>query len=151
MKVTRYISDRCIIPHLQAESKDEVLRKLAAKAVELYPELDLEDIIEVLLDRERLGTTGIGNGVAIPHGKLVELDNIVIVLGRSLEGVPFESADNKPAKIIFLILAPEGAATRYLKILAQVSRLVKSQDMRQKLLDAKDAGQIVKIIEEAYG
>ncbi len=151
MKVINYINKNCIICDLKAESKEEVLRKLAVKAVELRPELDLEKVIEVLVERERLGTTGIGNGIAIPHGKLIELDKIVIVFGRSQEGVPFEAADNRPVHIIFLILAPEGAATTYLKILAQVSRLVKSPDVRQRLLNADSADKIVQIINEAYG
>jgi len=151
VKVTNYINKNCIICDLRAESKEEVLRKLAVKAVELRPELDLEKIIEVLVEREQLGTTGIGNGIAIPHGKLIELDKIIIVFGRSPEGVPFEAADNKPVHIIFLILAPEGAATTYLKILAQVSRLVKSPDVRQRLLEADTADKIVQVINEAYG
>jgi len=151
VKVTNYINKNCIICDLKAESKEEVLRKLAVKAVEVRPELDLEKIIEVLVERERLGTTGIGNGIAIPHGKLVELDKIIIVFGRSQEGVPFEAADNRPVHIVFLILAPEGAATTYLKILAQVSRLVKSPEVRQRLLDADTADKIIQIINEAYG
>jgi len=151
VKVTNYINKNCIICDLKAESKEEVLRKLAVKAVDIRPELDLEKVVDVLVERERLGTTGIGNGIAIPHGKLIELDKIIIIFGRSQKGVPFEAADNKPVNIIFLILAPEGTATTYLKILAQVSRLVKSPEIRQRLLDADSAEEIIQIINEAYG
>jgi len=151
VKVTNYINKNCIICDLKAENKEEVLRKLAVKAVEIRPELDLDKVVDVLIERERLGTTGIGNGIAIPHGKLIDLDKIIIVFGRSQQGVPFEAADNRPVHIIFLILAPEGAATTYLKILAQVSRLVKSPEIRQRLLEADSPDKIVQIINEAYG
>lgn len=147
MKILDFLGPEHIIADLAATTKQEALTKIAAKAVEARPGLSLERVLEVLAEREGLGSTGIGDGVAIPHGKISELDRLFIAIGRSSDGVPFESVDRRPVHLLFLILAPENAATLYLKILARVSRLLKTPEVRQKLLEAADTDAILQTIE----
>jgi PTS system nitrogen regulatory IIA component len=103
--------------------------------------------MEVLIERERLGSTGIGDGIAIPHGKLANLDELLLSFGRSVSGVDFDSLDGKPAHLFFLVVAPENSAGTHLKALARISRLLKSNVVRRELMEAKDAGGIYRIIE----
>ncbi len=98
--------------------------------------MDTDQAVRVLLDREKLGTTGIGDGIAIPHGKLENLDKVILVVGRSSSGIEFEALDNKPCSIFFLVLAPEQVAGMHLRILAQVSRILKDEAFRSAFLQA---------------
>jgi PTS system nitrogen regulatory IIA component len=99
----------------------------------------------VLIERERLGSTGIGDGIAIPHGKSPDLDHLLISFGRSRQGVDFDSLDGKPAHLFFLVLAPENSAGVHLKALARISRLLKSHNIRSELMNAADAAEIFEI------
>jgi PTS system nitrogen regulatory IIA component len=151
VKIIDFLCNRCIILNLNTKSKKEALASLAKRVAEIEPALDQDTVLSVLKEREQLGSTGIGSGVAIPHGKLPELGHMLIVVGRSQDGIPFDAMDNLPVHIMFLLLAPDDSATPYLKILAQVSRLLKTQEVQQRIMEAPDARSIQKVIEEMDG
>jgi PTS system nitrogen regulatory IIA component len=110
--------------------------------------MDLDELVSVLEEREKLGSTAIGDGVAIPHGKLKGLNQLVASFGRSVKGVDFESIDGKPTYIFFLLVAPENTAGIHLKALARISRLLKDKKFRENLLKAKTANDLFEIIKE---
>lgn len=141
MKLGEYLEKELVLPELTASTKQEALAELLAPVVEKNPALDAEEVFNVLMEREALGTTGIGNGIAIPHGKLPSLDRIVVVAGRSFEGLDFDALDQKPCNIFFMVLAPENVAGTHLRILAQISRLLKDEDFKQLFMesDSQDA------------
>ena len=101
------------------------------------------------MDRERLGSTGIGEGIGIPHGKLKQLESLMLGFGISRKGVDFESMDNRPTNIFFLLITPENSAGLHLKLLARISRILKSHTFKEQLLSAADADEIHSIIREA--
>ncbi len=146
MKILEILSPETIAPHLVAQCKKDVLEELAEALTHRYPELDRGAVVEVLLERERLGTTGIGEGIAIPHGKMRELTELVASFGRSLEGVDFQSMDNRPAHLFFLLLAPENSAGAHLKALAKISRMLKDKTFCQELMNAGTAEEMFQII-----
>ena len=135
-----------VLPDLQARTKKAVLEELSQAALRKAPGLELNTLMAILQERERLGSTGIGDGVAIPHGKLDSLDNLVLVFGRSLAGIDFDSLDGRPARLFFLVLAPANSAGIHLKALARISRLLKSQSVRAELMQARNAAQIIEVI-----
>jgi PTS system nitrogen regulatory IIA component len=105
-----------------------------------------EYVVNTLLDREKLGSTGIGDGIAIPHGKLADLDELIVTFGRSKEGVNFDSMDGKPANLFFLLLAPENTTGLHLKVLAKISKMLKDNTFRKKLIEAKSKDELYLII-----
>ncbi|WP_419787971.1 PTS sugar transporter subunit IIA [Pseudodesulfovibrio sp.] len=138
MQLGEFLEKDLILPELTSASKAQVLEELIAPLGTKYPEMDTDLAVRVLLDRERLGTTGIGDGIAIPHGKLEDLEKVIVVVGRSRDGVDFEALDHEPCHIFFLVLAPEQVAGMHLRILAQISRLLKDESFRRQFLDADD-------------
>ncbi|WP_243311521.1 PTS sugar transporter subunit IIA [Fundidesulfovibrio agrisoli] len=138
MRLAEYLRKDFVLDSLAADGKPEVLAELVAPVARVFPDIDAQKALRVLLDRESLGTTGIGDGVAIPHGKMDSLKEIVIVAGRSTGGVDFEALDHKPCRIFFLVLAPEHVAGMHLRILAQISRLLSDESFRGAFLDAPD-------------
>jgi PTS system nitrogen regulatory IIA component len=140
-----------IFPDLAAGTKEEVLAELAAGVAGHYPGLDRDKITAILLERERLGSTGIGDGIAIPHGKLGRLEQPVLAFGRSRKGVAFSALDGKPVKLFFLLLAPEEAAGIHLKMLARISRILKDPAVRARLLEAPDVAAMLAVIQEQDG
>ncbi len=142
MKIKQILSKQCITALLKSTTKEGVIEELTSLLAQSFPTLSQEETARILMERETLGSTGIGNGIAIPHGKLAHLDQIVAGFGRSLEGIPFDSQDGKPAHLFFVLLAPENAASLHLKALARLSRLLKDLHFRNKLMEAKDADQI---------
>ncbi|MBT8763405.1 PTS sugar transporter subunit IIA [Desulfohalobiaceae bacterium Ax17] len=138
MKLVHYLDEDLIIPSLTARTKSEVLAELISPLAAKFTFIDKAHVHEVLLDREKLGTTGIGDGVAIPHGKLEDLEDVLLVAGRSLEGVDFDALDHKPVHIFFMLLAPEKSAGKHLKVLAFVSRLLQDVTFKESFLGAKD-------------
>lgn len=136
MKLGDYLAKDFVLPELLSENKSDTLKELIAPLGVKYPEMDTDLAVRVLLDREQLGTTGIGDGIAIPHGKLENLEKVIILVGRSFKGIEFDALDQKPCFIFFLVLAPEQAAGLHLRILAQISRLLKDKTFRQSLLEA---------------
>ncbi|WP_031385749.1 PTS sugar transporter subunit IIA [Desulfonatronum thiodismutans] len=138
MVLRDFLSKDLLLPELQARNKAEVLAELVAVLAQKEPSLDAEAAFRVLKDRESLGSTGIGEGVAIPHGKLEGLERIVLVVGRSAEGVDFDALDRKPCHIFFMVLAPEQVAGMHLRILASITRLLKDEAFRHAFLTAQD-------------
>jgi len=147
MDLTDLIAPDSIICPLRANSKKQVLQELANKAQELTG-LNARDIFETILQRERLGSTGIGHGVAIPHGKLEGIDRIFGVIARLSSPVDFEAVDEEPVSVVFLLLAPENAGADHLKALALISRLVKDKAMLDKIFHADNARGIYAILTE---
>ncbi len=147
MKLTDILQQDQIIPELKSRAKRAVMEELCQCLINGRPELDLKSLMEVLIERERLGSTGIGDGIAIPHGKLASLDHLLLAFGRSLDGVDFDSLDGKPAHLFFLVVAPEDSAGIHLKALARISRLLKSNVVRTELMEARDAQEIYQIIQ----
>lgn len=137
MKLGDYLEKNLVIPELASADKAGALGELVAPLAERFPEIDTDTAYRVLLEREGLGTTGIGDGIAIPHGKLDTIDRIVVVAGRSREGVDFEALDFKPCHIFFLVLAPEQVAGMHLRILAHISRILKDESFRKAFLEAE--------------
>lgn len=146
MRLGEFLRKDFLLDDLNALDKDEVLGELVAPVAGAFPDVDPGKALRVLKDRENLGTTGIGDGVAIPHGKMDSLKEIVIVAGRSKRGVDFESLDHKPCRIFFLVLAPEHVAGMHLRILAQISRLLSDESFRGSFLDAPDRESLWQIL-----
>jgi PTS system nitrogen regulatory IIA component len=140
MDLVNIITVEAVIPHLKASSKKQALQELARKAAEIAG-LEQREIFDVLLERERLGTTGVGGGIAIPHGKLANLDQLYGVFARADRAIEFDAIDDRPVDLIFLLLAPELAGADHLKALARVSRLLRDPETCDKLrgCDTKDA------------
>lgn len=148
MKLLDIVSSGGVVDDLRAETKEGVLREMSEVAAASVPSLSVQNLTSILLDRESLGSTGIGDGVAIPHGKVPGLTRLVAVFGRSRAGVQFHSLDGKPAHLFFLVMAPEQSAGMHLKALARISRLLKDARFRRSLLDARDAEDLRRILKE---
>ena len=134
--------------NLQAKTKTEVLAELSGMIVKGSPKLDQSQILDVLQKREKLGSTGIGDGIAIPHGKIGALEDLVVAFGRSRNGVAFDSIDGKPVHLFFLLLAPENCTGQHLKALAKISKMLKANNFRRNLMEAKSKSELYKIIIE---
>jgi PTS system nitrogen regulatory IIA component len=148
MKIVDLLNPAAIVADLKASDKMAALGELADAVLLVDSNLNRGEIMKVLQERERLGSTGIGEGVAIPHGKLKDIDKLLISFGRSTSGVEFDSMDGKPAKLFFLLLAPEQSVGIHLKTLARISKLLKSSAVRRRLLDAGDKEDIYRVIGE---
>ena len=148
MKILDILPKEAIVPELKARTKREVLEELSDALIGVKKYLKRDELVEVLMERERLGSTGIGEGVAIPHGKLKDIDQLLISFGRSTEGIDFDSMDGKPAHLFFLLVAPENSAGIHLRALAKISRLLRSVDLRQKLFNASSRDEIFEIISQ---
>lgn len=134
-----------VLLDLQARTKEEVLQEMATALQKQCPQIELENLCSALRERELIGSTGVGNGVAIPHGKVSGLDRIIYGFGRSRDGVPFDAIDNQPAHYFFMILSPVNAAEQYLKTLASASRMLKQQAILRSLRLAKDQKEVIDI------
>jgi PTS system nitrogen regulatory IIA component len=146
MKMMEMLKAEFIIGELKAANKRDVLAELIAVIAEGKGSFDPDVMLRVFLEREQLGSTGIGDGIAIPHGKLAGLDETVLAFGRSREGVDFDALDRKPVHLFFLLAAPENSASRHLKALAMISRMLKDAVFRKNLLEAKAHDDFVRII-----
>jgi nitrogen PTS system EIIA component len=148
MKVVDFLGRDAIIPSLLGKSKGEVLTELSLFAARKQPGIDAQTLRRVLEEREQLASTAIGDGIAIPHGKIDSLDRLVGVLGRSVPGLDCNSIDGKPTHLLFMLVAPTNSAGAHLKALARLSRLFRDGALRQKLLDAPDSATMYQIIAE---
>ena len=148
MKITDVLQKEAIIVELTATDKKGVLEEMVAPVAKIAG-VSQEEMVRVLLDRERLGSTGIGEGVGIPHGKLKGLDSLALGFGISRKGVDFESIDNRPTYIFFLLITPENSTGLHLKLLARISKILKSVPFKESLLNASDRDKIYDIIKEA--
>jgi len=133
MKIVDILDPAAIVPEMRATSKLEALQELAATLAQLHPTIDRAQLVETLLEREELGSTAIGEGIAIPHGKLAGMSNVVAAFGRSSRGIDFDSLDGSPTRLFFLLVAPEDSAGIHLKALARISRLLKTREFRDRL------------------
>ena len=148
MKIIDILDKRLILPQLTSKTKEGVLRELAHVLSQVDKQVNEDRTVEILLERESLGSTGIGEGVAIPHGKSKEVEKILASFGRSLPGLDFQSLDGKPTHLFFLLIAPENSAGMHLKTLSQISRLMKDQAFRKRLMEANSADEIFSIFSE---
>jgi nitrogen PTS system EIIA component len=146
VKITDFLTAETVVPDLAAREKDSVLQEMASRLVAHHPTLDEKKVYQVLSDRERISTTAIGEGVAIPHGKLREVERVVGIFARSLKGVDFASLDGGPTHLFFVLIAPENAAADHLKALARISRLLKDPTFRDRLIEATTRQKIFDII-----
>ena len=151
LKLIDLLPEKVIASDLKAEDKTEVLREMVGLLYREGKINDQEKALEVLLDREKLGSTGVGYGIAIPHGKYNDIDNLVAAFGRSKKGIDFDSVDNKPVHIFFLFLAPENAANLHLRVLARSCRLLKRDTFRESLMQAENEAEILKVIAREEG
>jgi PTS system nitrogen regulatory IIA component len=147
MKILEILKREAIIAELKATKKKGVLEELAVP-VSAISGIEPDILVNVLLEREKLGSTGIGNGIGIPHGKLKELEDMVIGFGLSRQGVEFESIDGDPTHIFFVLMTPENSTGLHLKLLARISRILKNESFRERLMKAADSEEIYHIIEE---
>lgn len=148
MKLLDILNTDCIITELSSTTKKEVLEELTEALSKCMANLNKEALVEVLLERERLGSTGIGDGIAIPHGKIQGLDELILSFGRSSKGIEFDSMDGRLTHLFFLLVAPENSAGIHLRALAKISRLLKSAHFRQKLLEAGTKDELFQVIQE---
>ncbi len=147
MKISEILHRSAIIADLKSSDKKGVLEELAA-AVSEMARTDSHRILKVLLEREQLGSTGIGGGIGIPHGKLNAIHSIVVGFGLSRGGVDFDSLDNKPVHIFFLLITPENSTGSHLKVLAQISRLLKQSDFKERLMKSQSVDDIIDVIHD---
>ena len=148
MKLGDYLEKDLVLPNLTSGNKSEVLKELLVPLGDKYSEMDTDEAVRVLLEREKLGTTGIGDGIAIPHGKLENLEKVIVIVGRSVEGVDFDALDHKPCTIFFLVLAPEQVAGMHLRVLAQISRTLKDETFCKEFLDADSFDALWKLLKD---
>lgn len=148
MKITDELKKETIIAFLKSTNKNEVIKELTNHISKSHPNLNPDQAYEVIIEREKLCSTALDAGVAIPHGKMSGISNFVISFGKSAEGVDFESLDGKPTHLFILILSPENSSRLHLKLLAKISKIFKSQEFRSKLMNAKTSDEIYEIIEE---
>ena len=147
MDLADLIAPEAVYPSLKAKTKKQVLQELAQKAAALT-RIDAREIFDTLMQREHLGSTGVGRGIAIPHGRLAPLKRIVSVFARLDEPIDFEALDNEPVDLIFLLLAPEQAGADHLKALARISRFFRDVTFRQRLAEGESLEDVVGAIEE---
>ena len=148
MKITEFLAKDCVKMGLTSKTKKEVLEELVNVLVSAGKVKDKKKVMQVLLEREELGSTGIGQGVAIPHGKTDDVENLVAAFGLSKEGVSFETLDGDPVTIFFLLLAPHNASGIHLKSLAKISGLLKDKYFRRGLINCKTADEVINVISE---
>jgi PTS system nitrogen regulatory IIA component len=146
MKITEILDADSIIADLKAKGKRDVIAELVEPLIKGGKVRDKNKLLDALMERERLGSTGIGENVAIPHAKSNEIDGIVATFGRSNGGINFDSLDQKPVYFVFLLIAPEKSAGMHLKTLARISKLLKNPSFRHDLMKARDEKEIYEAI-----
>jgi PTS system nitrogen regulatory IIA component len=146
MRISEFIQPNMVWADLHASNKPEVIREIAENISSKVPQLNADEIASVLINRENLGSTGIEDGVAIPHAKIRGLSKVLVAFGRSGKGIEFQAHDQKPTHLFFVLLAPENATATHLKILARLSRLLKESMFRERLMQAPNDEDIYKII-----
>jgi len=148
MDLSDLIAPEAVFPALKAKTKKQALQELAQRAAKVTG-IDAREILDTLLQRERLGSTGVGRGIAIPHGRVPALHKIVTMFARLDEAIDFEALDDEPVDLIFLLLAPEHAGADHLKALARISRLLREPSSIEKLRASKDRAAIYSVLTES--
>lgn len=151
MLLTDLITPERIKIPLEATEKEDLLRELVEVATRSDRSEDADDVLRAVREREAVLSTGIGNGVAIPHGKSPAVDELRMVAGYTAEPVDFDALDGQPVRLFFLLVGPESAAGAHIKALSRISRLVRRDDVRQRLLDAPDAEAFFRTLRDAEG
>jgi nitrogen PTS system EIIA component len=151
MKMGEILQESCVVADLKGRTKKEVLLELINALKDAGLVEDVEKAVGVVLEREKLGSTGIGDGVAIPHGKMKGLGNILCAFGKSKEGLDFDAVDSKPVHIFFLLLAPEDSASLHLKTLSRISKLLRDPSFRKRLVELTSSRDIYNAIIEEDG
>ncbi len=147
MKILDVLQKEAILVDLKAKDKKGVLEELVTPVAHIAG-INHKDLVRVLMDREQLGSTGIGKGIGIPHGKLKGLESLILGFGLSRKGIDFESIDGRPTHIFFLLVTPENSTGLHLKLLAKISKILKNDSFREGLLNAIDSDEIYAIIKE---
>ncbi|HVN37193.1 MAG TPA: PTS sugar transporter subunit IIA [Myxococcota bacterium] len=148
MKIMEILAKDAVLLDLGVRSKREVLAEMAASLAKVEPQIEAGRLLEVLLERESLQSTGIGEGVAIPHGKLPGLDRLVATFARSVAGVDFDSIDGQLTHHFFLLVVPEHSGGQYLKALARISRFFRDASFRRELAEGETLDDVIRAIEE---
>lgn len=148
MQILDFLSVEAIKMTLESKTKKDVIKELVDQLVKTGKVSDKKKMVQTLMEREELGSTGIGQGIAIPHGKSDTVSDLAAAFGISPDGIAFDSLDGEPVNIFFLLVAPEGAAGAHLKALARISSLLKDKYFRKSLLAAKKPEEVIKIIQE---
>jgi PTS system nitrogen regulatory IIA component len=148
MKIMDILAKDALVLNLGVQSKREVLAEMAAALAKVEPQIEADRLLDVLLEREALQSTGIGEGVAIPHGKLSGLDRLVATFARSQDGVEFDSIDGQSTHHFFLLVVPEHSGGQYLKALARISRFFRDAAFRERLSTADTLEEVLRAIEE---
>ncbi len=149
MRIVDLIQREMIISNLSSTGKTGIIRELAEHLSKGHKEIDCDRLVKVLCDREALASTAIGQGVAIPHGKLAELTEIKACIGRAQDGVDFDSMDGRPTHIFIVMVAPENSSGSHLKALARISRVFRGADVLQRLLEAPNADAMYDVLAES--
>jgi PTS system nitrogen regulatory IIA component len=147
MEIADLLSPEAVLPHVKVASKKQLLQELARHAAALT-KLPERRIYEILSEREKLGSTGVGQGIAIPHGRVAGIEKMTGLFARLDHAVDFGSTDDQPVDLVFLLLAPEGAGADHLKALARVSRLLRNQSVCEKLRAASQAAALYALLTE---
>ncbi len=148
MKLNDILVREACIPDMKAKTKKEALRELSGVLAGSLKSLDAAGLLDMLLEREKLGTTAMGDGIAIPHARIESLDRLLASFGRSRQGVDFDSVDGKPTHLFFLLVAPGKEGSAHLLTLARLSRLLSSPEFRSKLLDVESSDDLFRVLEE---
>ena len=151
MRLSEILAVNNIIPELKAEDKKSVLGELAEVIARYDANIDKGMLVKVLIEREHLGSTGIGDGVAIPHGKLSSVKQPIVSFGRSRKGLDFDSMDGQPAFLFFLLLAPENSSGVHLQVLTKIARILKSSTFRKSLMQVDSREEIYQTIVQTDG
>jgi PTS system nitrogen regulatory IIA component len=146
VRIAEFLKAEAIVPELNAQTKSDILRELSAALAKTNPNISAVRLAAVLEERERVNSTGVGEGVAIPHGKLHELSTLSASFGVSHQGIDFEAHDKKPTFLFFALVAPENSAGLHLKALARISRLFRNASFREAILQARGAQEIYALI-----
>ena len=147
MSLKELLRSDCIRMDVEVEDKETLIRGMVADLEKAGLIEDPPSVIQALLDRERVMSTGIGGGVAIPHAQHTEVKSLAVGLARLARGIPFDSLDEKPVRLVFMIVGPEERGG-FIRILARISRLLYSGELQRRLLEAPSAGEIVQVIEQ---
>jgi len=148
MNITDILDQKSIIAHLTSKNKKAVLEELVSHLAQYEDTVNKDELLKILLEREKLGSTGINDGIAIPHGKLKNIDRLLAVFGRSKGGVDFGAMDNKPSHLFFLLVTPESSAGAHLKALARISRIAQNETFRERCMKAETPEAIFQLIME---
>ena len=149
MKIAEILLEQCVVADMRGKTKREVITELVEALEKARLIKDVEAVVNIVMEREKLGSTGIGNGVAVPHGKLKNINNIICALGRSQNGVDFDAVDRGPVHIFFLVLAPEDSASLHLKVLSRITKILRDQSLRKRITKLSNTHDIyTSILEE---